>query len=61
MATSSLFKILELNAEAAKELIKMEEEGFTVNRAPNVTFKMVTEEDREKIAKKYGLRKKGEK
>ncbi len=59
MATSSLFKILELNAEAAKELIKMEEEGFTVNRAPNVTFKMVTEEDREKIAKKYGLRKKG--
>lgn len=61
MATSSLFKILELNAEAAKELIKMEEEGFTVNKAPNVTFKMVTEEDREKIAKKYGLRKKGEK
>ena len=61
MATSSLFKILELNAEAAKELIKMEEEGFTVNKDPSVTFKMVTEEDREKIAKKYGLRKKSEK
>lgn len=60
MATSSLFKVLELNAEAAKELIKMQEEGFTVNKSPNVELKFMSDKDIEKLGKRLGLRKKGE-
>ena len=57
MATSSFFKNLELNKEAAEELIKMMEEGFTVNKNEDLKCE---EADIEEIGKKFKLRKKGE-
>ena len=54
MATSSFMKVLELNKEAAEELIKMEEEGFSVNKIPNLEVKMIDEPEKiKKIMKKY--------
>lgn len=54
MATSSLFKVLELNAEAAKELIEMQEEGFIVNKEPDVKLKVIEDEERiNRFLKKY--------
>ena len=58
MTTSSFFKNLELSKEAAEELIKMTEEGFTVNKVPNLEYK---EADIEAIGKKFRLRKKEKK
>ena len=40
MATSSFFKNLELSKEAAEELIK--EEGFTVNKVPNLEINIIS-------------------
>ena len=57
MATSSFFKNLELNKKAAEELIKMLEEGFTVNKNEDLKCE---EADIEEIGKKFKLRKKGE-
>ncbi|WP_314395630.1 hypothetical protein, partial [Leptotrichia shahii] len=42
MATSSFFKNLELSKEAAEELIKMTEEGFTVNKVPNLEINIIS-------------------
>lgn len=41
MATSSFFKNLELSKEAAEELIKMTEEGFTVNKVPDLKINLI--------------------
>ena len=68
MATSSFFKNLELNKEAAEELIKMMEEGFTVNKnedlkceEADLEIKVNDEKTIEEIGKKWNLRKKGTK
>ena len=61
MATSSFFKNLELNKEAAEELIKMMEEGFTVNKNKDLEIKVNDEKTIEEIGKKWNLRKKGTK
>jgi hypothetical protein len=61
MATSSFFKNLELNKEAAEELIKMMEEGFTVNKNKDLEIKVNDEKTIEAIGKKWNLRKKGTK
>ena len=61
MATSSFFKNLELNKEAAEELIKMMEEGFTVNKNEDLEIKVNEEKTIEEIGKKWNLRKKGTK
>lgn len=61
MATSSFFKNLELNKEAAEELIKMMEEGFTVNKNEDLEIKVNDEKTIEVIGKKWNLRKKGTK
>lgn len=61
MATSSFFKNLELNKEAAEELIKMMEEGFTVNKNEDLQIKVNDEKTIEAIGKKWNLRKKGTK
>ncbi|WP_071124775.1 hypothetical protein [Leptotrichia massiliensis] len=61
MATSSFFKNLELNKEAAEELIKMMEEGFTVNKNEDLEIKVNDEKTIEAIGKKWNLRKKGTK
>ncbi|BBM57403.1 hypothetical protein JMUB4039_1382 [Leptotrichia trevisanii] len=61
MATSSFFKNLELNKEAAEELIKMMEEGFTVNKNEDLEIKVNDEKTIEEIGKKWNLRKKGTK
>jgi hypothetical protein len=58
MATSSFFKNLELNKEAAEELIKMMEEGFTVNKNEDLEIKVNDEKTIEEIGKKWNLRKK---
>ena len=42
MATSSFFKNLELSKEADEELIKMTEEGFTVNKVPNLEINIIS-------------------
>ena len=43
MATSSFLKNLELSKEeAAEELIKMTEEGFTVNKVPNLEINIIS-------------------
>ena len=52
MATSSFFKNLELSKEAAEELIKMTEEGFTVNKVPDLEYK---EANIEEIGKNLNL------
>ena len=61
MATSSFFKNLELNKEAAEELIKMMEEGFTVNKNKDLEIKVNDEKTIEAIGKKWNLRQKGTK
>ena len=61
MATSSFFKNLELNKEAAEELIKMMEEGFTVNKNEDLEIKVNDEKTIEAIGKKWNLREKGTK
>ena len=61
MATSSFLKNLELNKEAAEELIKMMEEGFTVNKNEDLEIKVNDEKTIEEIGKKWNLRKKGTK
>ena len=58
MATSSFFKNLELNKEAAEELIKMMEEGFPVNKNEDLEIKVNDEKTIEEIGKKWNLRKK---
>lgn len=58
MATSSFFKNLELSKEAAEELIKMTEEGFTVNKVSDLEYK---EANIEEIGKKFKLRKREKK
>ena len=58
MATSGFFKNLELNKEAAEELIKMMEEGFTVNKNEDLEIKVNDEKTIEEIGKKWNLRKK---
>ena len=58
MATSSFVKNLELNKEAAEELIKMMEEGFTVNKNEDLEIKVNDEKTIEEIGKKWNLRKK---
>ena len=58
MATSSFFKNLELNKEAAEALIKMMEEGFTVNKNEDLEIKVNDEKTIEEIGKKWNLRKK---
>ena len=50
IAISSFFKNLELSKEAAEELIKMTEEGFTVNKVPDLEYK---EANIEEIGKKF--------
>ena len=52
MATSSFFKNLELSKEVAEEQIKMTEEGFSVNKVPNLEYK---EADIEEIGKNLNL------
>ena len=61
IAISSFFKNLELNKEAAEELIKMMEEGFTVNKNEDLEIKVNDEKTIEEIGKKWNLRKKGTK
>ena len=61
MAISSFFKNLELNKKAAEELIKMMEEGFTVNKNEDLEIKVNDEKTIEAIGKKWNLRKKGTK
>lgn len=61
MATSSFMKNLELNKAAAEELIKLMEEGFTVNKNEDLEIKINDEKTIEEIGKKWNLRKKGTK
>ena len=52
MATSSFMKNLELNKAAAEELIKMIDEGFTVNKNENLKLEIIN--DSEKVKNFFG-------